>query len=238
MAKIALISDVHANLPALQAVIKELEIERPDNWICLGDIVGYGPNPAECLDLIRSKEMKCVLGNHDAGVTGKLSLKHFRNPNRHLIELSKKMLSSEQLNWLAELPLIIEDADESWVAVHSSPENPQKWEYLNSAFRVRQILKSIPHQFCFAGHTHRAGVVSEIIGLNKLKDGHKFFINPGSVGQSRDGDARASGGVLDLDNFTYKNIRVSYSLNPVILGLEKLGFSTREAETLIKPRLG
>lgn len=238
MARIAIISDVHANLPALEAVVKQLENEKPDLWLCLGDIVGYGPHPAECVELIKSRNMQCVLGNHDAGVVGKLELDHFRNPNRKLIEMTRQMISTEQMEWLGELPFTHEDTELNLLAVHSSPENPQKWEYLNSAFRVRQLLTSLSYNFCIAGHTHRPGVVSEAIGVNTVKKGYKFFINPGSVGQSRDGDERASCGILDTEQFTYKNIRVIYDLTPVLQDLEKLGFSLSEARRLMETRIG
>lgn len=237
MKRIALISDIHGNLPALEAVIGELDKENPDIWLCLGDVVGYGPHPAQCIDLIRQLNMKCVMGNHDAGVAGVISDNHFRYPNRKLIKMTRLMISKEQLEWIKKLPMELVDEECKWFAVHASPDQPHKWEYLNSAIRIRQILSEIEYNFCFVGHTHRPGVVSETIGLKKIQSGHKYVINPGSVGQSRDGDPRASCGILDLKNYTYKNLRVSYKLNSVVNDLEKLGFSSKDAERLIKPRI-
>lgn len=233
--RIALISDVHANLPALQAVLNTLEKENPDLWICLGDIVGYGPHPAECIAEIRSRNMISVLGNHDAGVAGLLSVKHFREPNRKLIEMTKTLLSEEDRNWLAERPLIAEG--DAWLAVHSSPVNPDKWEYLQSALRIREILQGFKKRFCFAGHTHRPGMVSDTIGHTEIDEEHHYFINPGSVGQSRDGDERASCGILDLSDLTYRNIRVPYNIERAVQDLKILGFSDSEAARLIKPRM-
>jgi len=86
MPLVALISDVHGNLPALEAVVKKIDTFKPDQWVCLGDVVGYGPFPSECIDLIRSRNIPTVMGNHDAGVSGNLTIKHFRNPNRKLIQ--------------------------------------------------------------------------------------------------------------------------------------------------------
>ncbi len=138
MPKIALISDVHANVHALKEVIKVLDKENPDYWLCLGDIVGYGPNPSECIRIIREMNMICVLGNHDAGVAGLISLNHFRNPNQKLIQLTKELLSDEELLWLKSLPLTV--SRDGWTAAHASPIEPEKWKYVDSAFTVRSIL--------------------------------------------------------------------------------------------------
>lgn len=89
MSKIAIISDIHGNLSALETVISALQEKHPDEWICLGDIVGYGPNPAECLDIIMDMNIPTVLGNHDAGVAELFNLKYFRNPNRQLLKKAR-----------------------------------------------------------------------------------------------------------------------------------------------------
>lgn len=233
MPKIALISDVHSNLPALERVIEELEKESPDLWVCLGDIVGYGPFPSECIDLVRQKKMQCVYGNHDAGVVGTLSLKHFRNPNQKLIELTKSLISKDQLDWLESLPLIIE-SDNNWMAAHASPINPENWVYIDSAFKGREVLGKIEYDICFVGHTHKPSVVSNRIGLNRFVKGGKYLINPGSVGQSRDEDYRASCAIIDTDNWKYKNFRVEYDTEQVLTALMKLGFNRKECNRLLK----
>lgn len=238
MSKIAIISDVHANLPALKAVVQRLEKEQPEEWLCLGDLVGYGPHPKECIKLIREKDIRCIKGNHDAGVTGELSLKVFRNPNRKLIELSQSLLEEKDIQWLRELPLTLTGSTHghSWMAAHASPVHPTEWNYLESAFTIRPILQDLEQDLCFVGHTHRPALVTDTIGLNQLSNGHKALINPGSVGQSRDGDPRASCGLLDLNAFTWQNFRVEYDINPVLNDLEKLGFSRRESEHLMQIR--
>lgn len=236
MSKIAIISDVHANLPALEAVVGRLEQEQPDEWLCLGDLVGYGPHPAECLRLIREKNMRCVKGNHDAGVTGELSLKHFRDPNRRLIKLSQELLDDDGLQWLRQLPMTLTGSsdDHSWIAGHASPVQPADWTYLESAFTIRPLLQNLKQDLCFVGHTHRPALVTDTIGLNQLSGGHKALINPGSVGQSRDGDLRASCGMLDLTTLTWQNYRVEYDILPVLNDLEKLGFRRRDCEHLMR----
>ncbi|MFV1884720.1 MAG: metallophosphoesterase family protein [Balneola sp.] len=232
MPRIALISDPHANLTALKAVIKALEGESPDLWLCMGDLVGYGPDPSGCIDLVREKKMLCVKGNHDAGVTGELSIKHFRDPNRTLIEKTKELISEDQMSWLRSLPLTMEL--DNWVAAHASPIDPSKWKYVESAFTARDILNKIKKPLCFIGHTHKPALVSDSFRVNTFKSGNKYLINPGSVGQSRDGDYRASCALVDTEEWTYKNFRVEFDLEPVLTKLMKLGFTRREAGYLMK----
>lgn len=236
MARIGLISDIHGNLSALEAILSVLDKEEPDYWLCMGDIVGYGPEPKECLDLIIDRNMLSVLGNHDAGVIGKVSLNHFRNPNRKLIELTRTLITKEQMEWLNQLPLTLKNEKDSWFAVHASPNSPEKWEYLESAFVVREILKEMEYNFCFVGHTHKPVLVSDIIGINRLQNGNKFLINPGSVGQPRDSIQKASCGLIDTVNYEYKNIRINYDTESVLYKLESLGFTREEAERLMLPR--
>lgn len=234
MKRIALISDIHGNFPALEKVVSTLEKENPDEWICLGDIVGYGPNPAECIDLIRTTKMICVKGNHDAGVVGDMDLKYFRNPNRKLIEQTRELITEEQKKWLSSLPMTVSSESGNWKAVHASPDKPERWEYLESAFKMRPMLEKLKEKVCFIGHTHRPALVSEEIGVKDFMEGHRYFINPGSVGQPRDGDHRASCAIVDFKNYEFKNIRVEYELGGVLMDLEKLGFSRREAEYLMR----
>ncbi|HCI72299.1 MAG TPA: metallophosphoesterase, partial [Balneola sp.] len=119
MSKLALISDVHGNLPALEAVLEELDKHVPDHWLCLGDVVGYGPFPSECIDLIRERNIPTVMGNHDAGVAGLLTIRHFKGPNKELISLTNELLNNDQLKWLEKLPYTLVNDDKSWLAVHA-----------------------------------------------------------------------------------------------------------------------
>lgn len=232
MAKIAVISDVHGNLQALNRVIKTLEKKTPDIWLCLGDIVGYGPNPSECIKIIREREMLCVLGNHDAGVAGLLSIKSFRNPNQKVINLTRKMLSQNDIEWVKSLPLII--SKDNWIAAHASPKSPHEWRYLDSAFKIRSILNDLDEDICFVGHTHKPALVSNSFGAIDFQKGNKFMINPGSVGQSRDGDTRASCAFVDTDNWIFENYRVEYDSGLVEEALIKLGFTLSECKLLMK----
>ncbi len=232
MAKIGIISDIHANLPALEAVLEFLDNENPDYWVCLGDIVGYGPNPKECIEIIRAREIPTVLGNHDAGVAGRLSTRFFRDPNRKLIELTKELISEDDVAWLSSLPYVLEN--DSWVAVHAHPSEPEKWQYVDSAIKARRILENLETDICFLGHTHVPGIVSNRVGVNSFRKGFKYIINPGSVGQSRDEDFRASCCIIDTENYTYLNKRLEYNTEKVLTDLTKLGFTRKEAHHLLR----
>ncbi len=233
MPKIALISDIHSNLPALEVVLKELDRHKPDVWLCLGDIVGYGPFPSECIEVIRERKILTVMGNHDAGVSGKLTLKHFRNPNRRLIEITQSLLSKDQLKWLRDLPYTVTDAN-SWIASHASPLEPDKWMYLDSAIKARKVLGQIDAQLCFVGHTHVHAVVSSQIGSLAFVKGNKYIINPGSVGQPRDDDFRASCCLINTDTWELENFRIEYDTEKVLRGLNKLGFDDNESHRLLR----
>ena len=232
MPRIALLSDIHGNLSALKNVIKKLKLERPDIWLCLGDLVGYGPFSSECIKLVRAMDMICVKGNHDAGVTGELTLRHFRNPNRSLIELIQKELTEEELLWLKNLSYKVEN--DNWMAVHASPHNPEQWEYVESAFKGRALLKDIDVDFCFLGHTHRSAIISNQLGINKLKKGNRYIINPGSVGQSRDGDYRASCALIDTDTYELTIFRIDFNQEENLSALMKKGFSRKDAHQLLQ----
>ncbi len=229
-----LISDIHANLPALQAVFVELESVDYDQIICLGDLVGYGPNPKDCINFIQSNNIKCVKGNHDAGVTGELTEKHFRNPNRKLINKTKQLLTITEINWLKELPLTITSDDNTWFAVHASPIQPNRWEYLESAIRIRNLLTDFHYKFCFVGHTHIQAFVSSIFGEKGITEKGTYLINPGSIGQSRDRDYRASYSIVDTSTNEYSFHRVDYNLEKVVNDLQIMGFSRKESEQLMR----
>lgn len=233
MPRIALLSDIHGNLPALEVVIERLKKEKPDYWICLGDLVGYGPFPNECINVIRDLNMKCILGNHDSGVCGIIPLTFFKDPNRKLLQKSKGMISSSNLKWLESLPLVLKNEAERWIAAHASPNDPYKWKYVDSAITARNIISELDYDFCFVGHTHIPALVSNRIGINNLKKGYKYLINPGSVGQPRDQDYRASCAILDTDDFELKIHKLEYKIQSTIDGLIKLGFTSKESNRLM-----
>ena len=136
--KLALISDIHANTEALKAVLSKLDELAPDKIICLGDLVGYGPFPNECIELIRQREIPVVLGNHDAAITGAQSLDLFRDPNRSLLKWTIDQITPENFSFLKELPLTLNF--DNWIAAHASPSDPHKWPYMDSAVKCRKLV--------------------------------------------------------------------------------------------------
>lgn len=236
MPRIALLSDIHANYPALEGVMGDLEKRSVDQCICLGDLVGYGAFPKQCIDRIIEMDIPTVLGNHDAGVAGLLTSRHFRDPNRSLIVKTREILDETQILWLKNLPTILEGSfdqnEDTWIAAHASPIHPKKWEYITSAFTARSVLGELDYQFVFIGHTHVPCLVSEEFGVTSLTKGKKFLINPGSIGQPRDGDFRASYCIIDTDSWTHNLIRVEYELEKTLKGLTDLGFTRQEAHHL------
>jgi len=219
--RIAVLSDIHANLPALKAVLAKLDTLTYDGAISLGDQVGYGPFPNEVIDILREREIPTVLGNHDAGAVERISLRMFREPNHSLLAWTRDNLTAENREYLLKAPLTMEG--KSWIAAHSSPVNPEQWTYLNSAPICRDVLDKIPHTFCLVGHTHIAGVIPDRIGVFRVKPGHRFVINPGSIGQPRDSSRMASFGILDTQAATWEHYQVAWPKDETLEGYKRLG---------------
>lgn len=229
---LAVISDLHANLEATQAVLEELDHIKPDRVICLGDLIGYGPNPEEVVTLIRERGYETVKGNHDAVINGAMSFKFFREPNQSLLIKSVELLSQENRTWLSTLPMIIET--ENWIAVHAHPIEPQKWIYLDNILKCHEVLRHVQQDIVFVGHTHIGGLVANEFGVFSIKEGHKYVINPGSVGQSRDKDYRASFLVIDFSTKKHEFIRVKYDIAKTLKAYDRLGISTKNARHLMQ----
>ena len=244
--KLALISDIHGNYPALKAALEQLDNLSIDAWLCLGDLVGYGPFPEECVTEIRKRNIPTLMGNHDAGVVGRMPLEAFKEPNRSVLEASQSMLSEENLSFLKQMPLMLTSDEFSqasgeqisfaypWLATHASPVEPGKWEYLDSAIRCREVLQEFPaYDFIFVGHTHRPALVPDKLGTFGMKKGNRYLMNPGSIGQPRDEDKRSSIMVLDMENYRYENIRIDYNVEDTIEGYKAMGISKRHARRLL-----
>lgn len=239
--RLALISDVHGNAPALEAVLQKIDALGVDRILCMGDLVGYGPEPDICVDMIRERGIPCVLGNHDAAVCGRLEASFFLEPNRSLLQWTAEHLSDENRAWLDDLKLTLTQADipgmdegrGPWVMCHASPVQPDKWEWLDSAITCREVLEKTDYQFIFAGHTHVPALVANEMGVFGLEPGFRYLINPGAVGQSRDRDTRASFGILDTDEFSYTPYRVDYPLNRTLGAYHQIGIDHAVARRLL-----
>ena len=229
--RIALISDLHGNLEATNAVMWEIDRLNPDYVICLGDLIGYGPNPDEVVEIVRERGYDTVMGNHDAVLTGKPPFSFFREPNQSLLRKSVELLSEENKSWLKSRPMMLES--DSWIAVHASPVEPEIWTYLDSSIKCQAVLRQTDKQFVFVGHTHRAGIVANEFGVFGLKPGYRFVINPGSVGQSRDGDHRASFMLIDTEKLISEHLRITYEYSDTLKSYERLGIPESDAHRLL-----
>lgn len=213
-----IISDIHSNLEAITAVMDELTRRTTSKIACLGDTVGYGASPNECCDLVRKTADYVVKGNHDAGSTKLISPSNFNRPAIQACAWTSKVLSTENWNWLTELPLLIENEEE--VMTHSSPSNPEIWKYVISLGDAVTEFESFDFDVCFVGHSHCPVIFAEKNGQYSviedstftLLSNARYIINPGSVGQPRDGDPRASFAVYDSDKRQVQIVRVPYDI--------------------------
>ena len=221
MSRIALISDIHANLPALEAVMKDIEQLQCNAVYCLGDVVGYNANPSECLEFIRSRQIPTVRGNHDEEAIGEDNPAGMNPVAYNALMWTRQQLSEEQKKWLRRAPFQRILPNEI-VLVHATQDKPNSWAYVTNVDTATHSINILrDNQFlCFNGHTHvprtfirHEGSIHEYeSGDIQLLKTNKYLINVGSVGQPRDGDPRAAYGVLDEDSMVYYQRRVEYDV--------------------------
>jgi predicted phosphodiesterase len=237
--RLALISDIHANLEALQATLADIAGRGADRIVCLGDIVGYNANPAECIALIREAGALCVAGNHDLAVCGRMPTKYFPHAAVRAIAWTHRHLSWDDLLFLSGLPLKVR-LERALVAVHGAlhPQTACATVRLDSdekRLRSFRALIADPSgaRFCAFGHTHEVGIY-EFRGeaaaarreqTTKLRDDAYYLINPGSVGQPRSADTRASYIVLDLAQRTASVHRVAYDRAAALAATRQAGLA-------------
>ena len=230
--RIAVLSDIHGNLPALEAVLADL---RPYDEIWqLGDIVGYGPQPNEVVARLVAEKARGVRGNHDAAAIGKLDTDAFNDDARAALEWTAGVLTADTRAWLAGLP---ERAEyEGFTLVHGSPRDPI-WEYVYAVSIARANMSRFTTPHCLVGHTHvplvyrqngnRVEPSQPDDGATLELDDRRTILNPGSVGQPRDGDRRASAMVLDTAQMSLEWRRVDYPIEPVQELMAKAGLPQR-----------
>ncbi len=220
--KLGIFSDVHSNLEALNAVLGRLEELGATEYLCCGDIVGYGPDPAACIRRMRQLPLTAVAGNHDSGVLGLTPISFFNAVAREAIHRTIGRLVEDEIGYLRSLPLTAERA--GFRLVHGSPSAPGEWRYVLSARAAEEELAYFSEATCIIGHSHRPLVVRRGPGgparaMRRqefdLEPGTKYVVNAGSVGQPRDGDARACCLLFDSDTGAMTFHRVSYDVGAV-----------------------
>jgi len=232
----AIIADIHANLAAFTAVLEDIENKGgvEEVW-CLGDVVGYGPDPHQCIELLRQHKHVCVAGNHDWAATGKLDTSGFNPDAAVACRWTAQQLRPKDVKYLENLPLTIEKGD--FILVHGSPREPI-WEYVSSISTARENFGCFQAQFCLVGHSHVPGVFrrnesgkcsfsqfSPNIGLALGEN--RLIINPGGVGQPRDGDNRASYAIYDSEAKIIRIYRVPYDIGVTQAKMVKQGLPMR-----------
>jgi diadenosine tetraphosphatase ApaH/serine/threonine PP2A family protein phosphatase len=220
--RILVVSDIHANKTALEAVIDDAG--PVDTLWCLGDLVGYGPDPNECIELIRSfPDSICLLGNHDAAALGQIDLETFNREARLSANWMKTTLNESSLEFLSRLPdkVVVDDV----TLAHGSPRNPV-WEYLLDTYVAASNFNYFDTPLCFVGHTHLPIGYFAINGSSDvewkmLPSGepihfeNRAIVNPGSVGQPRDHDPRASYAIYNSEEKIWEPRRVVYDYSSV-----------------------
>ncbi len=208
--KLALISDIHSNLHALEAALRAIEKHRVDAIYCLGDIVGYGADPGRCVDLVRRYCQATILGNHDAAIASQNGIGNLPRDGQVAARHNRSCLSESQLSFLADLPLT--HVVENCTLVHATPRDPQDWVRFDSLATVKDQFNYFDTEFCFVGHTHVPAVVAERLGVFRVKTGNRYIINVGSVGQPRDENPLLGFVIFDTDTPSHELIRLPYDL--------------------------
>lgn len=235
--KFAIIADIHANLEALEAVLADAKAQKVTHYACLGDVVGYNANPKECLEIIRSMGMPCVKGNHDEYCSTDSPLDGFNPAAAHAVEWTRRQLTPEDRQWLRDLKYM--RLVTSFSIVHATLDAPQRWGYVFDKLAAAASLTYQNTSVCFFGHTHvpvafvrdsvvRGGSYSKF----KVEPGKKYFVNVGSVGQSRDGVAKATYVIYDLDTQTIELRRLDYDMAKTQAKILAAGLPKRLAERL------
>jgi len=208
--KYAIISDIHSNLEALTKALEIIDQRSVDEIICLGDIVGYGANPNECLALIRQRCNTVIKGNHDEALLNESITSRFTEDARSAIEWTRKRISEENISYLHTLSISIKKDD--LLFVHASPCYPEQWKYILEDNAAVSALHCFSESLCFIGHTHSPAMFSTAGRVRNMMKGERYLVNVGSVGQPRDRITDLSFGIFDADAWWYENIRSPYNV--------------------------
>ncbi len=216
----AIVSDIHSNLPAWKAVLADLTAMKAEKIICLGDVLGYGPEPAETLESVYRHIDAFVMGNHDAVIAGKMTSDCFNDYAREMIEWTGSRISKKGRLFLARQPLIIKGPD--FICVHGSPHEPAAFNYITSEEDAAAAYNATTSPLIFVGHTHIPGII--VLGASgqphilasqdfEIEQGKRYIVNTGSIGDPRDGDMRASYCLYDdvQKSIIFRRVAFDYS---------------------------
>lgn len=213
----AVFSDIHGNLPALQAVLRDAEGNGCEGYLCAGDIVGEYDRPEECVELVRSLGAVCVKGNQDEYCGTEMALDGFNEKARERVKATRAVLSEDSKKWLQSLPHVVKD--DSFTLVHASLDHPARWQYIFDKLAAVASISKQESPVCFNGHTHvpvcyqydlmvRGGTYTQV----SFSRGTKYLVNVGSVGQPRDGVAKSCYVIYDAEAKTAELRRIDFIL--------------------------
>jgi len=240
----AVLADIHSNLEAFSAVLADIERKgEVDELWCLGDVVGYGPDPGPCIDTLLRYKHVCVAGNHDLASVGKVDTKYFNPHAAAAIAWTARNLSDAQKQYLEELPLKVEKGD--FTFVHGSPMDPV-FEYLISGGIADRNFPRFHTRYCLVGHSHQpvsfreenggAVPVGLSPGIGIILGDARMIINPGAVGQPRDGDPQASYILYDTEASIMRLVRIPYDIETTQNKIMKAGLPVHLATRLKEGR--
>ena len=215
--RVGIISDIHGNLEALEAVLSRCGAEHTDQIYCLGDVVGYGADPVACLEWVRESSAFILAGNHDWAAAGRIDTNDFNRLAADAIAWTRTRLSSDHVVQLGEFPLTEQRDDVLFV--HASPDDPQAFHYIFDASDAALAIRETDARLTFVGHSHRAFIyredTDEVVsreGQTRAIDGRRYLVNVGSVGQPRDRDPRAAFCLWDTETGDLELVRVPYEV--------------------------
>jgi predicted phosphodiesterase len=228
--RIAIISDIHSNLEALNSAFEAIDAQRVDDIVCLGDIVGYGSNPNECLSLVRSRCSIILQGNHDSAAVD-LTVANQFTLNAQLSAIwTFGALLPENKEFLRNLPQMKPRGD--ILFSHASPYEPEEWHYVISEFDTREAFQAFSEKICFIGHSHIPVIFSEHGKVPAISRSGRFIVNVGSIGQPRDANPNLSYGLFDTEAWSYQNMRLGYDVDATAEKIRKAGLPRALAERL------
>lgn len=235
--RVLVMSDIHANYTALMAVLKDAG-EVDETW-CLGDLVGYGPDPNAVVEEVQEiKNLLCLLGNHDVAAIGKMPLETFNGDARRSLMHHEKVLTATNMDFMRSLPTKAKVRGEATIA-HGSPRDPL-WEYILNSLTARLNFDHFDTPWCFVGHSHIQSVFvrdekSDRVTVEQTKPDvtiqlrSKLILNPGSVGQPRDRDPRAAYAIYDTEARTWTPKRTMYNISEVQERIRAAGLPEKHA---------
>jgi predicted phosphodiesterase len=234
--RIAIVSDIHGNLEALQVVLQYVRDNGIDEIYCLGDIVGYGANPNECVEAIGNSATKVVIGNHDHAAIGLTSVYYFNDYAKVSTYWTYSVLSADSRNFLSSLDFTWHS--ERLLLVHATPSEPQMWRYVLTEQDAGNEFQAFKQSLCCIGHSHLPVIFSEKAGYSKapkyiLEAGDRYIVNVGSIGQPRDGNPMTCFCVYNTDAEQIEYVRLNYNVAQAREKIVKAGLPAFLADRLL-----